>query len=122
MSVDVASSCPAWCDPRAHINHRNGDTLDHRTIGFTWQPGLPSSVEFSVSAAQLERCGPQPHRTDVYVHLHVEDVESTLPDGCPIRLSTDLSPEHAEILAAALIAESNRVRRLRAGVPATMTV
>ena len=31
-----------------------------------------------------------------------------------MRISTDLSPEQAEILAAALIAESNRVRRLRA--------
>jgi hypothetical protein len=114
MSIDVASSCPPWCDPRAHMNHRNGDTLDHRTIGFTWQPGLPSSVEFSVSAAQLERSGPRPHRGEVFVHLNVEDLGQALPDGCPIRLRTDLSPEQAEILAAALIAESHRVRRLRA--------
>ncbi len=121
MSVESASSCPAWCDPRAHINHVNGDALDHRTIGFTWEPGLPSSVEFSVCAAQLEHRGSRPHVGDVFIHLHVEDVESTLPDGCPTRISTDLSPEQAEILAAALIAESNRVRRLRAGVPVAMT-
>jgi hypothetical protein len=119
MSIDVASSCPPWCDPRAHINHRNGDTLDHRTIGFTWQPGQPSSVEFSVSAAQREHRG---HRSDVWVHIHVEDVAAMLPDGCPIRLSTDLSPEQADILAAALIAESNRVRRLRADASAALRV
>lgn len=115
MTVEtVSSSCPVWCDPRAHINHLNGDTLDHRTIGFTWQPGEPSDVEFSVSAAQLEHRG---HRSEVFVHLHLEDVVSVRPDGCPIRLGTDLTPEAAEILAAALIAESNRVRRLRADSP-----
>jgi hypothetical protein len=115
MSVEtVSSSCPVWCDPRAHVNHRTGDTLDHRTIGFTWQPGQPSGIEFSVSAAQLGHRG---HRGEVYIHLTAGDVGTTLPDGCPMRISTDLSPEQAEILAAALIAESNRVRRLRTESP-----
>ena len=71
-------------------------------------------MEFSVSAAQLERSGLRPHRGEVFVHLNVEDLGQALPYGCPIRLRTDLSPEQAEILAAALIAESHRVRRLRA--------
>lgn len=57
----------------------------------------------------------------MFIHLHVEDVETALPDGCPIRVGTDLSPEQAEILAAALIAESNRVRRLRADDPVVLT-
>lgn len=121
MLVDAPSSCPDWCDPRAHRNHQSGATLDHRTIGFTWQPGMPSSAEITVCAAQLERRGRQPHLGQVVVHLHLENVDSMLPDGCPIRLSTDLEPEQAEILAAALIAESNRVRRLRAGIPAMST-
>lgn len=115
MTVDtVSSSCPEWCDPRAHIHHRNENIHDHRTIGYTWQPGRPSSVQLNVSAAQLEHRG---RRGEVNVHLYLEDIEQALPDGCPIRVGTDLTPEAAEILAAALIAEANRVRRLRTAAP-----
>lgn len=115
MSVELPTSCPAWCDPRAHRHHRGRETLDHRSIGFTWEPGPPSRVQLAVSAAQFEHRG---HLGDVYVHVFAEDQRSGDPDGRPVRLGIDLTPEQAQVLAAALIAESNRVARLRGEVPA----
>jgi hypothetical protein len=47
------------------------------------------------------------------VHLHIVDAASVNPHGKDIAAGTDLSPEDAEMLAAALVCEAKRVRALR---------
>jgi hypothetical protein len=46
------------------------------------------------------------------IHLHSLDVATLNPEGKDIAAGTDLSPADAEMLAATLVCEAQRVRAL----------
>lgn len=50
MHIIAISSCPPWCDPRAHIQH-DAEDCEHRSAGMTWKP-LAADTEVTVHTTQ----------------------------------------------------------------------
>jgi hypothetical protein len=112
MPSQDAPSCPEWCDPRVHIDHRGHDTSEHRSAGLSWKPVIADTT-LTVRTVQLQSRGSSPLSTGPMIHLHILDAASVNPPGKDIAAGTDLSPEDAEMLAATLVCEAKRVRALR---------
>ncbi len=112
MPIEHVSTCPPWCDPRTHIDH-GPDDAEHRSAGLRWKP-VAADTRLTVSTVSMEDRSPTlPSVSEPMVHLNVLDPCAAM-DGSDATAGTDLDPEDAEMLAAALVCEAKRVRALRA--------
>lgn len=100
MSIEHVSTCPAWCDPRTHLDldYLNSE---HREIGLTFAP-LASDTSITMRLLQFEERGQTPSRSDVMIQVTVVDTDSGL------EVAADLSPVDARMYAAALVHTAER--------------
>lgn len=104
MSKPTISTCPAWCDPRTHVDHGpNSHDQEHREEGLTWKP-LVADTTLTVRLVQFEEIEVPNSASDVMVHLSVTDNGWELP----ITVGTDLNPSDARMLAAVLVSAAER--------------
>jgi hypothetical protein len=107
MSIIPISSCPPWCDPRAHVQH-DAEDREHRSAGMTCKP-VAADTEFTVRT--IQNAGLSGSTSVPMVRLLVRDLDLNTD------AETDLDPADARMLAAALLVEAERVeallRRLR---------
>lgn len=109
MTIEPVSSCPEWCDPRAHIQH-DRETPEHRTAGMTWKPN-GADTQITVAEARLDDLGLFGHTGQVRVTLRI--VEECPVDGTDGIAETDLDPSDARMLAAALVCTAERIEALQ---------
>lgn len=105
------SQCPGWCDPRTHITH-SAEDFEHRTVGLSWKP-VAADTLLTIGVCQLENTGPFPSTSNLMIRLRIVDTESVRMDGSEIASETDLDAADAEMLAAALVCEANRLRAMK---------
>lgn len=110
MTIQPCSSCPDWCDPRAHIQ-RDPESPEHRSAGLTWKPNA-ADTQLTVCTVRLDETGTFTAVGATFVNLSIRDVESVYPGGREIAAETDLDPADARMLAAALVCEAERVEAL----------